>query len=426
MIVFKCIACSSRLRVSEDKAGKRGKCPSCSMMVRVPRSQVEADTADAHRAVVQARKLSEQQHRRDADDDIFGQVVGEVLSGRPVRKSPVRHDPKRDALGVDAVGPRSAPAESPPPDAPEPPGEAPAADEADHEAFPLPSPGAPAEASDPVTPDEPAEASDPDALRRSAEAPSAPPMSWPAEPADPADASEPPSDLDALARAVRTPRPRRAPASAGEDSTASLSDYGQTVADRAETGEDMPETPARQADPSARDAREVGVTVKGNSGLLSLLVLLVVVAGVLGLVGWRIREHVWRFRQPITRCLPSVAFLADAEGQRATPGCLAGGILLCDEFGAPCPLTISLDPLLVARAPGQVGTVVFIRRKDDAPRARAFRVMGSLPARPPVCYELCAVDAASGRRVCVDAVVAADEDQALQDLRRLIERSARW
>ena len=420
MIVFKCISCSSRLRVSEDKAGKRGKCPNCSQMVRVPRSQVEADETEAHREVIRARKLSEMQKRRDADDDVFGQVMGEVLSGRPVRKSPVRLDPQRDSLGVDPppAEPRSdAPAqdrEPPPPPATQPPPPGPTwPKEADHVLVGEPVPEAP-EA--PEVPDEPDEGADPDALRHSAEAPSAPPMSWPADsaPADAAGDSKPGSDLDALANAVRTTGSRRAPEIA--EAYASASDYGQTEADR-------PESPARQADRSGRGALAGTVTVKGSHGLLSLLVLLVVVAGVLGLVGWRNREHIWQFRQAITRCLPSVAFPTDGADQRATPGCLKGKILLCDESGAPSPLAASLDPQLIARSPKQVGTVVFIRRNDEVPQVLAFRVRGNPPARPPVGYEMCAVDAASGRRICADTVVAADDKQAVETLCRLIERS---
>jgi len=404
MIVFKCISCGSRLRVSDDKAGKRGKCPKCNMMVRVPRSQQEADATEAHRQEVRARKMNE--HRKlgeyrqsDAGDgDIFTDVVGEVLSNSPAWRSPVSRQE------VPQPSPEASSQEPPP------------ADEAEHDAADAPPPGDPDTAGTPPSddPDEQPEAPDPEVLRRSAEAPSAPPMSWPVEsaPSGATESSQPGSDLDALAQAalaVRTndPAPDEAPAG------------------RAEAAQSQEEPPAEDVPQGAGVVRLGTAAVKGSHGLLALLLLLVVAAAVVGVVGWRNREHTWRFRDAITRCLPSVKFSSDGAGGKALPGCLTGKILLCNESGGPCSLRARPNPRLVARSADEVGTVIFIRRNDDVPEAGTFRVMGKPPVRPPVGYEMCAVDVASGRRVCAETVVAADDKQAVEALYRLIDRCLR-
>ncbi len=391
MIVFKCMSCGSRLRVGDDKAGKRGKCPKCGTMLRVPRTQQDVEAGEAHRAVLRVRKLDEQRRRETGDDDIFNDVMGELLSGRPVRKSPGRHDPQRDALGVDRqVSAEVAAPEAPAEQVPSPPAETP-------EQVP-----APADQADGARGD------DAEALRRSAEAPSAPPMSWPAEPAAPqaADDAPPPSDLDALAqaaRAVRTPDPT-------EDD---------------ETTSQPPELPDGDFPQVAEPLPPGTAPVKGSHGLLALLVVLAVVAAVAGTMVWRHRRHTWQFRNVIARCLPSVRFPTDGTALAAVPGSLAGKVLLCNASGGPCSLRIGPDPRIAARSAVEVGTVVFVRRNDNVPKAWRFRVMGRRPAHPPVGYELCAVDVPSRRLVCADTVVGADDTQAVEALHRLVGRCVR-
>ena len=437
MIVFKCISCGSRLRVSDDKGGKRGKCPKCSMMVRVPRSQVEADATDAHRAEVRARKMSEHRQRREADGDVFSEIVGEVLSSRPAWKSPARHDPQQEAPGVQSPD-APAPGESEAPDhgreVPLPPDETPVeasalADEADRGAEDAP----PSDGLDEQPEDAPpsdgldeqpeAEAPDPEALRRSAEAPSAPPMSWPAEAAlsEATGDSGPGSDLDALVQATRAVRT----AGSGEGSRASASDDVRTLPDHAEPAQGIWESPAEDAAQDTGIAHWPTAPVRGSHGLLALLVLLAVVAGIMAIVTWRYREHTWRFRDAITRCLPSVKFSSDGAGERARPGCIAGRILLCNEFGGPCSLIALPDPQLVAESADEVGTVIFVRRNDEVAKAMSYRGIGRPPVRRLVGYEMCAVDVASGRRICAAVVMAADDKQAVEALHMLIARCLR-
>ena len=159
---------------------------------------------------------------------------------------------------------------------------------------------------------------------------------------------------------------------------------------------------------------------------MALLALLAVVAGVVGMVAWRNWQHTQRFGQLVARCLPSVLFPSDGAAPPAMPGCLRGKILLCGESGGPCSLSSLPDPQIIADGGAEtVATVIFIRRNDHAPKVRTFRAMRRPSAKAPVAYEMCAVEAVSGRRLCAETVVAWDHDQAVQALCRLIERCVR-
>ena len=324
------------MQVADDKAGKRGKCPKCALMVRVPQSQAGAETAEAHRVLL--RTVGGSMPSQRDDDDFFGDVVTEVLSASAARRAPAGADP--------------------PPATP------------------------PAGAEGPLPP------ADPEALRLSAEAPSAPPMSWPA--------SASPSGATGQAVAAQTTAPGKS-ADSGEDS----------------------------ADPDSPEATAATAGAKGGHGLWAMLGVLVVSAGVVGVVAWQNWQHVSRFSDAITRCLPNAAFPTDGARPRAMPGCLTGKVLLCNASGGPCPPGLLPNWRLVATSAEQVGTVIFIRRNDHAPEAQAFRVMGRRPARPAAAYEMCAVDARSGRRICADTVVAADKEKALEALCRLINTCVR-
>lgn len=250
--------------------------------------------------------------------------------------------------------------------------------------------------------DGPPHQADPEAAHRSAEAPSAPPMSWPVEspPLHRIDGRDAVSDLGASPLV----------AVAAED------DAGPGPEGPAAGGAD---TPLALLEPAATAG------VRGAHGLLGLLAMLIVVMGVVGLVAWRNWEHARRFSDVITHCLPSVAFPADGIDNRAIPKGLRGKVLLCDEFGGPYSLRQWPDSRILAPSADQAGSVIFVRRNDHAPGARTFRVGGRVPPRAPVGYEMCAVDVRSGRRICAAVVFGADDILAVEALCRLIEISVR-
>src|SRR5262249_19464069 len=47
MIAFSCASCGKRLKVGDDRAGKRGKCPSCGQKPRIPQPESSANDGTA-------------------------------------------------------------------------------------------------------------------------------------------------------------------------------------------------------------------------------------------------------------------------------------------------------------------------------------------------------------------------------------------
>jgi len=372
-------------------------------MVRVPQSQVEANAAEAHRAARRARMIDPP--KTDQDDDLFNNVVNEVIGSArmrtPVpRPAPSQTSPAPKVLGAAPIDPRRD-----------------VVTQAMDVARAEPAPTAPddddAATAEVVEDDQAAahDAHDAEAMRQSAEAPSAPPMSWPAEKTEADDG--PPSDLDALVHAAQQ---SPAPIAAAD----AVSDEGELSAVNRRRP-DRPDRPPLVITPVG----QATASVRGAHGLLGMAVLLLVVVGALAMVGWRNWEHTWNFSGVITRCLPAVSFVSPGDPNEARIGSMKGKILLCNEAGGRCSAPLAFSDDLTATRVDQVGTVIFIRRNDDTLLTQAFREGGRAFAHAPAGYEMCAVDVTSGKRICTVAVAAGNAEEAAERLYWLIKRCVR-
>jgi len=104
MITFKCVSCGATLRVAKEKGGKQGKCPRCSLMVRVPHSQMEADDAE----YLLAQRQDHAQQRLAAG----GEPPAEQAGGPPPSQ-PVGTDSDVIEVYPGAESPQAAPAPAP-------------------------------------------------------------------------------------------------------------------------------------------------------------------------------------------------------------------------------------------------------------------------------------------------------------------------
>jgi len=332
MITFKCVSCGATLRVVKDKAGKQGRCPRCSLMLRIPHSQMEADNAQYALA---------QEHAR------AGQA--EASSGQIARGRPVMAEPFDDSLY--GSPPDQAVRKS--------------RDRLDsHPGDPAPAPASPGT----------------EGVSVAANAVSAPPMSWPTE-------------------ASQTPAPRP------------TAPRGQPFAPPAGAA------PASAPHPAAPSAT---ASVRGSHGALALLVLLVVAVGTVSWVGWRSWKHTWGYSSVITLCRPAVTFAASAGEPQANS--LRGKVVVCNEIGAPSAVTSATDADLLATSATEVKAVIFVRRNDQTPQAKAFQVSGRILAVAPVGYEVCAVDVDTRHTLWTATVGAEDEPRAARALYGLIRR----
>ena len=418
MITFKCFSCGATLRVSDEKAGKRGKCPRCTLMVRVPQSQAEANAAEAHRAARRARMINPP--KTEEEDDLFDNVVSEVLGSTRMRApstpsvAPSQTSPAPKVLGAAPIDARRdvvtqamavARAESAPT------AEVVEPDQADK-----------APALDETQPAAGHDAPDAEMMRQSAEVPSAPPMSWPVEKTQ-ADAKGA-SDLDALVRAAQDSPTRIAaadPAGARDEGGVAAVLNGAGPAGERKPRRDRPARPPGTVAPVGAGT----TSIRGSHGLGAMSVLFVVALGVLALVGWRNWEHTWNFSAVITRCLPEASFDDPDAPNQARTGSMTGKVLLCNDMGGPCPVPLSLSDDVIARSADQVGTVIFIRRNDEVRQTRAFRKGERILARAPAGYEMCAVDVTSGKRICTVSVGAENTARAVEKLYWLIKRCVR-
>jgi len=91
MIRFNCASCGSGVRVGDDKAGKKGKCPQCGQVIVIPAADAPKQTEPPAARRVQARSAASEDDSASLSaplDGLLSEAISRDLQGRaaPARR----------------------------------------------------------------------------------------------------------------------------------------------------------------------------------------------------------------------------------------------------------------------------------------------------------------------------------------------------